>query len=224
VLAIQYTGPAAPRVQEGDTLRLTAVALDINGNPLPDVPIIWRVLAVPLDSVGLTLDSLTGLVTGVAAGGPWPVQGRADNLRTSQIQITVLPAPDSVAFVDSTRVTVDTGVVVSPPLGVIVYDLTTTPGDTVGLGGTRVVFRLTEPVPGSPEAATVALAPNGGTPGADSSLVELTTSSAGLADATAQRVGAVQPDSIIVEAFAFTAHGDTVAGSPVRFVVLFARN
>jgi hypothetical protein len=87
-----------------------------------------------------------------------------------------------------------------------------------------VVFRLADPAPGTPAAAGVALAAPGATPGAEPHLVERLTGAGGFSAITAERVGLVQPDSIIVEALAFTARGDTVAGSPVRFVVLFLQN
>jgi hypothetical protein len=56
-------------------------------------------------------------------------------------------------------------------------------------------------------------------------VVALLSRSNGQAIVTARRVsGLAQPDSILVDAFAFTARGDTVMGSPVRFVVLFPLN
>jgi hypothetical protein len=226
-VAIEYQGSLTPSVEEGDTLRLTAVALDIDGNPLSDVPIIWRVLALDTTVVGFTLDTLTGLITAVAAGGPWSVQGRADSLRMSTpVRVTVTGAPDSVAGVDPTRVTVEADADSSPPLIVVVYDLTTEPGSTLGLSGKRVEFRLVDPAPGSPAAASVALAaPNDTATAADPHVVTLLSRSNGQAIVTARRVsGFVQPDSILVDALAFTARGDTVTGSPVRFTVLFLSN
>jgi hypothetical protein len=224
VIAIDYTGPPSPRPEEGDTVRLTAVALGLDGQPLPDVVVVWRSLANP-DSVGFTLDSLTGLLTAVSPGGAWAVQGRVEDLRTDPpIQVTVLAAPDSIGAVEPSRDTVAVDAPESGPLTAGVFDLTTTPGTAVGLTGKRVVFRLADPVPGTPEAAGVALAVPGQVPGADPHLVERLTGAGGLSAVTAERVGTVQPDSITIEALAFTARGDTVAGSPVRFVVLFLKN
>lgn len=224
VIAIEYTGPPSPRLEEGDTVRLTAVALGLDGQPLPDVIVVWRLLANP-DSAGFTLDSLTGFITAVSPGGPWAVQGRVEELRTDPaIPVTVLAAPDSIGVVEPSR---DTVAVDGPESGLLtagVYDITTTAGTAVGLTGKRVVFRLADPAPGTAEAAGVALAVPGEPPGADPHLVERLTGAGGFSAVTAERVGLIQPDSITVEALAFTARGDTVAGSPVRFVVLFLKN
>jgi hypothetical protein len=138
--------------------------------------------------------------------------------------VTVLAAPDSIGVVEPSR---DTVAVDGPESGLLtagVYDITTTAGTAVGLTGKRVVFRLADPAPGTAEAAGVALAVPGEPPGADPHLVERLTGAGGFSAVTAERVGLIQPDSITVEALAFTARGDTVAGSPVRFVVLFLKN
>jgi hypothetical protein len=223
VIGIEYTGPPSPRLEEGDTVRLTAVALGLDGQPLLDVTVVWRLLANP-DSVGFTLDSLTGLIT-AESPGVWAVQGRVEDLRTDPpIQVTVLAAPDSIGAVEPSRDTVAVGAPESGLLVAGVYDVTTTPGTAVGLTGKRVVFRLADPAPGTPEAAGVGLAVPGQAPGADPHLVERLAGAGGFSAVTAVRVGTVQPDSITVEALAFTARGDTVAGSPVRFVVLFLKN
>jgi hypothetical protein len=227
VVAIQYRGSLTPSVEEGDTLRLTAVALDVNGNPLSDVPVVWQIIALDTTVVGFTLDTLTGLITAESPGGPWSVQGSADGLRMStSVRVTVTGAPDSVAGVEPTRVTVVAGADSSPPLIAMVYDLTTVPDTAKGLGGKRVEFRLVEPSPDSAAAASVALAaPNDTSTTADPWVVTVLSGATGQARVIARRAGGlVQPDSILVDAFAFTARGDTVAGSPVRFTVLFLPN
>lgn len=224
VVAIEYHGSLTPSVEEGDTLRLTAVALDIDGNPVPDAPVIWQVLEPDTIVVGFTLDTVTGLITATTPGGPWRVQGHADDLRMSTpVKVTVTGAPDSVAGVDPTRVSVDLAADSSPPLVAVVYDLTTDPDTALTLPGKRVEFRLVDPAPGSAAAATVALAPpNDTSTTADPHVVTVLSGSNGRATVIARRVGTlVQPDSILVDARAFTARGDTVAGSPVRFTVLF---
>jgi hypothetical protein len=227
VVAIEYHGSLTPSVEEGDTIRLTAVALDLDGNPLPEVPVVWRVLEPDTTVVGFTLDSLTGFIAAASSGGPWRVQGSAEDLRMgTPVKVTVTAAPDSVSGVEPTRVTVAVEADSSPPLIAVVYDLTTEPGAAKELGGKRVEFRLVDPAPGSPAAASVALAaPNDTSTTADPHVVALLSRSNGQAIVTARRVsGLAQPDSILVDAFAFTARGDTVMGSPVRFVVLFPLN
>ncbi len=227
VVAIQYQGSLTPSIEEGDTLRLTAVALDIDGNPLADVPVVWQLLVLDTTVVGFTLDTLTGLITAVAPGGPWSVQGSADGLRmSSPVRVRVTGAPDSVAGVEPTRMTVAADVDSSPPLIAMVYDLTTVPDTATGLAGKRVEFRLVDPAPGSAAAASVGLAaPNDTSTTADPYVVTVLSGPTGQARVIARRVsGLVQPDSILVDAFAFTARGDTVTGSPVRFTVLFLPN
>jgi hypothetical protein len=225
VIAIQYTGPPSPRLEEGDTVRLTAVALGLDGQPL-SMPVIWRVLAPNPDTVGFTLDSTSGLITATFPGGAWQVQGRVEELRTEPpILVTVLAAPDSIGVLEPAVDTVAVDAAESAALTAVVYDLTTTPGEVVGLSGTRVVFRLAEPAPGTPAAASVALALPAQAPGTDPHLVDRLSGTGGLTGITAERVaGLAQPDSIVIEALAFTARGDTVAGSPVRFLVFFSQN
>jgi hypothetical protein len=219
-VGILYTGPAAPSVEEQDTLTLTAVALDAGGEVLTDIPVIWRVIELDPAAVPFTLDSLTGLVTGIF-GGLGRVQGIADGLRTNTITVTVLGVPDSIAGVDPTTVTVDAGVTESPALVAAVYDVPPT-GQPTALAGRPVRFSIVEPAPGTPEASQVAIALPGQPVGPDSLTVTATSAAGGLALATARRVGAVQPDSAIVEAVALTSAGGIIPGTPARFVVRFS--
>jgi hypothetical protein len=225
VIAIRYTGPPSPRIEEGDTVRLTAQALGVDGQPLPDVTVVWRVVSANPDSVGIALDSVTGLITAVRPGA-WQVQGMVEDLRTDPpIPVAVLPLADSVGPASLLQDTVALNEPESAQLAVAVYDLTTAPGEALPLIGKRVVFRLIEPAPGSAPAAAVALAIPGQTPGADPHTVDRLSGSQGLATFTAERVsGQTQPDSIIVEGQSLTARGDIVRGSPVRFVIFFLQS
>lgn len=206
---------------EGDTLTLSAVALDRSGNPLPDVPVIWRVLEPDTVVVGLTLDSTTGLVTGLFAG-KWRVQGDADGLRTNLIPVTVRPVPDSIAALQDT-VTLPGGNADSPALSATVYDVSPT-GAVTTVSDAPVRFTLVRPAPGSAEAATLALAPPGQEPGSDPHTALDSTGTNGLALATLRRVGAGQPDTAVVEAVALTAAGGIIPGTPARFTVLIVNN
>jgi hypothetical protein len=221
VVAIVYTGPATPAVFEGDTVRLTAVALDRTGNPLPDVTVIWRVLEPDTVQVGLTLDSLTGLVTGLFTGA-WRVQGDADGLRTSLFTVTVRGVADSIAALLD-EVTFPLADAESPSLGATVYDVSPT-GVAKPLAASPVRFTLVSPVPGTAEAATLALAAAGQAPGDDPHTAALTTNSSGIAFATLRRVGVGQPDTAIVEAVALTPAGGIIPGAPARFTVLIVNN
>jgi hypothetical protein len=200
---------------------LTAVALDRDGNTLTDVPVIWRVLEPDTVEVAFALDSMTGLVTGLFAGAG-RVQGDADGLRTNTITVTVRAVPDSIAAVEDT-VTLPAADSESPTLGATVYDVSPT-GTASPLAGVPVRFALVSPAPGTPEAATLALAPVGQAPGTDPHTALATTVSSGIAFATLRRVGAGQPDTAVVEAVALTAAGGIIPGVPARFTVVIGNN
>ena len=221
VIAILYTGPAAPSLLEGDTLTLTAVPLDRSGDTVIDVPVIWRILEPDTGQVGLTLDSLTGLVTGVFAG-KWRVQADADGLRTNVLTVTVRPVADSIAALQDT-VTFPATDTESPGLGATLFDIGPTGTVTVVPNG-PVRFTLVTPAPGSPEAATLTLAAAGQEPGVDPHVAVDTTSSNGLAFAVLHRVGLGQPDTAVVEAVALDSQGGIIPGSPARFTVLIVNN
>ncbi|MCH7874764.1 MAG: hypothetical protein IH965_05645 [Gemmatimonadetes bacterium] len=224
VIAIEYAGPSSLQIEEGDTVRLEALALDLRGEPLPDVQVVWTVIELDTVQVGFTLDSLTGLITATAPGGPWRVQGRVEELRTDPpIRVTVTPSPDSMAVVEPSRIVVDSGVLQSAGLVTIVYDLTTTPDQLTPLPGVAVRYELVDPAPGAAAAASVALVVTSEVD-VDPHRVEAVTGSDGQASAFARRIGLGQPDSITVDAVVLTAGGDTVPGTPGRFVVVFANN
>ncbi len=224
VIAIEYAGPSSLRIEEGDTVRLEALALDLRGETLPDVQVVWTVIELDTVQVGFTLDSLTGLISATAPGGPWRVQGRVEELRTDPpIRVTVTPSPDSMAVVEPSRIVVDSGVSQSAGLVTIVYDLTTTPDQLTPLPGVAVRYELVDPAPGAAAAASVALIVTSEV-GGDPHRVKAVTISGGQASAFARRIGLGQPDSITVNAVVLTAGGDTVPGTPGRFVVVFANN
>lgn len=222
-MAIEYRGPAAPTVAEGDTLTLTAVALDAGGEPLPDVPVIWHVIELDTVEVGFTLDSLTGLVTGVFPGG-WRVRAEADGLRTSLLTVTVVAVPDSIAAVEPARVELPAAASESPPLTAAVFDVRPGGGAVTPLAGQAVRFTVIEPAVGAPGADGVAVAASGQSPGDDPRTATVQTGASGRGIVTARRTAAVSPDSAIIEAVALTKTGAVVPGTPARFIVLFGAN
>ena len=84
LVELEIRQPAITTVAVGDTLRLSARALDKDGNPVA-VPITWLT-----PDTTLTVDT-SGLVTGV-----WPGTGRvqafAGSLASAQVPLTVIPA------------------------------------------------------------------------------------------------------------------------------------
>lgn len=220
VVAIAYSGPSEPAVVEADTVTLSAVALDASGEALPEVPVIWTIVALDTSRVPFTLDTLTGLVTG-RFDGTGNVRAGADGLYTNLIAVRVFGVADSIAAIEPSTVTVDTGVTVSPLLTAVAYDVPPT-GAVKPLGSQTVRFAVVQPAPGTPAASQLAIAPPGTAPGSDSLTVIVTSAANGSAAVTARRVGPVQPDTAIIEAVVLSPAGDVIPGPPARFLVLFA--
>jgi hypothetical protein len=218
-IAIDILGSLTPEVEEGDSLQLQARAVDARGDSVPDAVIVWAI--VDTGDVGFTVDSATGWVV-ASHPGTGRVAARTRNVRSGDLQITVLPAPDSLAATSEVRLTVASGVSASSPAEVIVLDTTTEPGTQLALPEKVVHFLVVEPPSGSPELQGFFLATTDTVPGTDPFRVDAVTDQEGLARAVVRRVsGSTQPESTVVHAVALTALGDTTAGSPVQFVVLF---
>lgn len=84
VVEVEIRQPAITTIEVGQTLQLTARALNRNGDPV-DVAITW----LATDAT-LTVDA-QGLVTGVAPG-TGQVQAFAGNLSSARLALTVTPA------------------------------------------------------------------------------------------------------------------------------------
>lgn len=212
VVAIEYTGPTSPSVEVDDTVHLTATPLDAAGDPVTDAQVHWAVLELDTVQVGFTLDSTTGLIMGVSPGA-WRVQGSVENLRTDSIRVRVTPRPDSIGLGGPAVDTVAADAAESAPLTTVLFDLTTDPDSARPIPSKPVIYRLVTPVPG------VAIAAQGDTVGADSSMAIDSTNAIGQAVVTLRVGGTRTVDSAVVDATALTARGDTVPGSPVRFVI-----
>ncbi|MEX0690965.1 MAG: hypothetical protein WD934_09390 [Gemmatimonadales bacterium] len=207
VIALQVEGSTARRVEEGASLTLTATALDVAGSPVA-ADITWGILdTVP----GITLDTVTGVVTGVTPGGPWRVQARVGDLRATAVAVTVAGAPDSVEAASDTIVT---AIGPNTPFGIRVLDLTTLPGTPMPLAGVITHFRILDPT----GAVRLRAPPAHDSTARDS--VSLVSAGNGVVTAIALFSGTA-PDSARVEATLTTALGGAVAGSPVRFLLRF---
>jgi hypothetical protein len=85
VVELEIRQPAVTTIEVGQTLQLSARALDKDGNPV-DVPITWRTA-----DATLTVDD-QGLVTGVAPG-PGQVQAFAGSLASARVSLTIVATP-----------------------------------------------------------------------------------------------------------------------------------
>ncbi|MDH5643089.1 MAG: hypothetical protein OEY63_02725 [Gemmatimonadota bacterium] len=77
----------------GDTLRLTATAIDASNRPVPGATIGWVVLDT--GTVGFTLDSVGGLITAIEPGSG-RVQAWVEAIRSPAITVTVDTAATAV--------------------------------------------------------------------------------------------------------------------------------
>jgi hypothetical protein len=205
VIAIQVRVPAGAAVEPGDTLTLVAEALDKNGDVVNE-PVYWRTLDPTLltivDSIGLlTTDSLTG--TG-------QVQAYVGSLLSPLIDIGVHPPSDTLAIVGPDTMTVLDADTASAPLDAAVQTLNP-PGGVPGTSISYVVFD---------SLASLGLVHFQG--GGMSLRAETGTDGSPLTDVTIRRTnGVAQPDSVIVEVFAFRPSQAVVPGSGQRFIVRF---
>ena len=216
VVAIDILGSVNPQLEAGDTLRLRARAVSAASDTVPDAMIVWERLNVDSQPPVLSLDTATGTVTGLGPG-TGRVQARHENLRSGLITVTITARPDTITA-DSVVFSVTQGAGASPPLVVRVADATSMPGELLALTGKMVHYHLVAPA----GSGAVRLVETDGSPGSDPLALATVTGSDGTAAVLLERVvGTQQPDTAFVEAVALTAIGDTVSGSPVRFVVLF---
>jgi hypothetical protein len=217
IIAIQLTGDPARSLLEGSTLQLDAVALDASGDSVPDAEIFWNILDV--DSlVGFTLDTSTGMVVGVTPSSA-RVQARVGNLRSGALTVTVTAAPDSLTATSNLVLSIAGEQTRSPAILVQVLDLTTMPGEALGLAGITVQYTL----PGGPEASAFLTLADSAT--GDGTSVEAQTSGTGTTQAFLGLAGvASQPDSVIVEASVLSAANTPIPGSPIRFTIVFGQS
>jgi hypothetical protein len=202
VVQLEIRVPAVTSVEVGETLQLTAEALDSDGNPV-SVPISWRTA-----DLTLTVDD-AGVVTGVAAG-TGQVQAFAGSLSSDRVSLTVITRADTLVLVGDSVVTVAPGVIASAPLVVQLQSFS----DPAPLPSRPVVYTVTSP----PDLGTRSVELPGGV------LIDtVSTGSTGLNETvTLSRVAGIpSPDTAIVQVRSYRASGADVPGSGQRFIVLF---
>ncbi len=202
VVELEVRTPAADEVEVGETLQLTARALDRDGNPL-DIPITW----ISSDPA-LTVDN-TGLVTGVAPGTA-QIQAAVGSLLSRQIPLTAIARADTLALVGDSVVFVPADAAASVPLVVQLLSFS----QAGALPVRPVIYTVSFPVTVVGAPATL---PGG-------VLVDtISTGSTGLDQSmTLYRVsGILYTDSTFVTVRSYRASGADVPGSGQRFIVFF---
>jgi hypothetical protein len=219
VIAVEVTVPDSGRVEEGDTLLLSARALNARGDSVPGAVFVWE----RIDTGKIILDAATGRVIGVTPTSAVRVRARHDNLPSNPISLAVLAAADTVQPepAGAVRDTIFSSVPadsLSSPLQVKLLDLTTNPPPAApaALANRPVTFSLTL-YPGGNGGARLVVA------AADTGVTQLVvkTGATGLSAVRVKlRAGQTLPDSAVVAASATRANGSTVPGSPVTFSVV----
>jgi hypothetical protein len=203
VVELRITTPALATIEVGESVPLSAVALDKDGNPVM-AEISWRA-----PDATLTVDPQTGVITGVSPG-TGRVQAFAGSLASGLISFSVIARADTLILVGDSVVTVGVGVPASTPLVTRLESFS----PAGPLGSWPVVYTITSPpdvlphtveLPGGVYADTLPT----GTDGAVSSV-------------TLNRInGTTQPDTAIVEVRSSRLRGGAVPGSGQRFIVIF---
>ena len=202
VVQLEIRVPAVTSLEVGETLQLSAEALDRDGNPV-NVPISWRT-----PDATLTVND-AGTVTGVAAGAG-QVQAFAGSLSSERVNLTVITRADTLILVGDSVVTVAEGVPASAPLVVQLRSF----ADATPLPSRPVVYTVTSPPDLGPHSVEL--------PG--NVLIDtVSTGTTGVNETvTLARVpGVPSPDTAIVQVRSYRSSGADVAGSGQRFIVLF---
>ena len=196
VVGLEIQAPTPATIEIGETLPLSAVALDKNGKPVA-ANVTWRA-----SDPTLTVDQ-AGMITGVAAG-TGRVQAFLGTLSSSLVTFNVIARADTLVVTDS-LFTVAPGVAASPALVTSVQSLSSGP-----LPSRPVVYTVVSPADNSVQltGGVLQATVNTGTDGAVSSV-------------TLTRLNAAQPTTAIVEVSAYRTRGAVVPGSGQRFTVTF---
>jgi hypothetical protein len=197
-VGLEVRSPELRTIEVGETLQLTARALDKDGNEVT-VPIEWRA-----PDPTLAVDPATGLITGVAPG-IGRVQAFTGDLSSGLMEFTVIARADTLIVTDSI-LTVAPGVAASPPLVSQLQSFS----PAGPLGNRPVVYTLISPLD-----ATVALTGGGLTATAN------TGTDGAVSSVTLTRANVAQPVTAIVAVSAVRTRGAPVPGSGQRFTVTF---
>ena len=202
MVGLEIQTPSLKTIEVGETLQLTAVALDKDGNPVATT-IDWQA-----PDTTLTVDA-SGAITGVFPG-TGQVQAFSGSLASELETFTVIARADTLILTGDSVITVPAGVTASAPLLVQLQSFS----PAGPLPSRPVIYAVTSPPDVGPH--TVEL------PGAVLTDTVLTGTDGAVSSVTLNRVnGATQPATAIVEVRAFRTRGEAVPGSGQRFTVNF---
>ena len=215
IIALEVRAPLVPVVEPNDIVQLSAVARNLDGDSV-GAQILWR---TP-DDTTISVDSLTGQVTGVSLiGVPRTRSGRVQAVTGSIVSnfvvFKVILAEDTLAILgeDSTRVaSTDT---LSAALVARIRSFT--PDSSEGLQGRSITYEVDSIIPDA-DTANVRLSPG------SKRLITTTTGASGAPTDSVRVVlvhGIPRPDSVTVKIRATRPSGALVPGSGQRFRVRF---
>jgi hypothetical protein len=222
VISLEVRAPLAPVVEPNDTIQLSAVARNINGDSV-GVQIIWRTpddTTISVDSLGkVTGDSLIG-VPRTRSGR---VQAVVGSIVSPLVVFKVILAEDTLAILGDDSIRVASSDTLSPALMARIRSFT--PDSSEGVAGRSITFEVDSVFPDA-DTANVRLSPG---------IKRLITTATGASGAPTDSVHVVlvnstpRPDSVLVKIGATRPSGTPVPGSwllvPLpslgRFVVRF---
>ncbi len=202
MVALEVSTPRPAVVEQHDTIRLRARALNLQGDSVA-AAIVWAAADTTVLVSGA--DSLTTPYV----SGTGRVQARTGSLRSELVSFTLRRRSDSLALTGPAADTVSAADSASAPLVAAVLSLTP---DTAGIGGTVIHYAI--------EPAAIGLVRFAG----DASELFAATGSTGAPSVpvTLRRVpGTTQPASVVVTVDAVRPSGRTVPGSGQSFTVVF---
>ncbi len=101
IVALQID-PEDRTVVVGDTIHLAAQAVNAAGEFIADAAIFWAIIDADSGQIGFSLDTATGIVSGVQPGSG-RVQARVEEIRSNPILITVVAPTGALSMSSRAR-------------------------------------------------------------------------------------------------------------------------
>ncbi len=196
--------PVPPVVEQHDTLRLRARALDVNGDSVA-ATIVWR----SADTTLIVVDS-AGLITSDLSSGTGRVQAVTGTLYSTLTQLTIRPRSDTLALTSALTDTVPATDTASAFLGSSILSF----NPAGGVLDNRVLYEVVDTVAA---LGTVRFA--GG--GLSQRIATLSSGAVPTTVSLRKVPGATPPDTVQVRVSATRPSGTPVPGSGQIYTILF---